>query len=81
MIILFMRHKSRFLESVLVMDDLKNGDTWKKSNREKGRTLQLPFSFPVVGIQYLNLDDDRVVLCFLLNVTIITVLLQRCSRQ
>ena len=51
MIILFMRHKSRFLENVHVMDDLKNEDTWKKSNREKGRRLQVPFSFPVVGIQ------------------------------
>ena len=39
MIILFKRHKSRFLESVHVMDDLKNGDTWKKSNREKRRRL------------------------------------------
>ena len=39
MIILFKRHKSRFLESVHVMDDLKTVDTWKKSNREKRRGL------------------------------------------
>ena len=51
MIILFMRHKSRLLENVHVMDDLKKEDTWKKSITEKERRLQVPFSFPVVGIQ------------------------------
>ena len=45
MIILFMRHKSRFLESVHVMDDLKTVDTWKKSIVEKGRGALGTFLF------------------------------------